>query len=499
MDKDLVFKRLLCYGLFSEKLGAIFSSKIFGEWIISNFSSLSIPKDKRYPLLPYKITRNNNSPRYLSIPHPLGFVKNCQEIQKSWEKIEEQIVSVRDYDKKSMVKLKEGNANHRLFSMDSYDQNRNKEEIQVRKQFGKKYLVHADIANCYPSVYTHAIGWALVGKKTAKKNQTNKKVWYNRLDATYRNMQDGETKGLPIGPDSSAIAAELILAQIDKKLYKYDYLRFIDDYKCFCTSKEEADNFIRDLGREAEEFRLFLNTKKTKILPLPQALNEDWVRKLKQFIDWKEISRFNKDKIIGFFDLSNELFQKNPSESPIRYAAKVLIGKKYVDFSSYNLILGYFLNLCFLFPYVLDICDGLMEIGIRRFPGWEKQIKERVQESLEKILIEHVKYNRSDVLTWGLFLAIKYDLTFASFSKLSKKILKTKDCIPALMCYLYQKSKKGNIQDFLDILGKVDEGEWWLFNYEVSRMEGRPISNTEMERFRQARITFLSQEILGSL
>ena len=36
---------------------------------------------------------------------------------------------------------------------------------------GAKYLVHADVSNCFPSIYTHALSWVLVGKDVAKQNQ----------------------------------------------------------------------------------------------------------------------------------------------------------------------------------------------------------------------------------------------------------------------------------------------------------------------------------------
>ena len=33
---------------------------------------------------------------------------------------------------------------------------------------GKRYMVTADISKCYPSIYSHAIAWALAGKSVAK-------------------------------------------------------------------------------------------------------------------------------------------------------------------------------------------------------------------------------------------------------------------------------------------------------------------------------------------
>ena len=399
MDKNIVFEKLLCYGLFPERLDGIFTSEQFGKWSIANEETINVPNNDCFSLLSYKVTRNNNSPRHMGIPHPLGFLRVCKAIFNNWEKIEIKTNNTISYEQKSMIRPKIDNKNKRLMSLCGYDNNPHAEQIQLDMQFGKKYFVHADISTFYPSIYTHSISWALVGKNEAKRNKNNKNLWYNRLDQACRNIQDSETIGIPIGPDTSGIISELILSQIDRKLEKYDHVRFIDDYKCFCSTKEQAESFIRDLSHLLDEYRLKLNTKKTKILPLPKALNDDWVRRLRQFVEWKEINILNKNKVIGFLDLASELFIENPSESPIRYAAKVLMKKKYKEYTAYNLILRYFLNLCFLYPYVIDICDDIISLGIKTFPTKADGIKEILMKSLHEILKEHVEYRRSDVIT----------------------------------------------------------------------------------------------------
>ena len=83
------------------------------------------------------------------------------------------------------------------------------------------FLVKADIATCFPSIYTHAIPWAAVGKEKAK-NSIRTDTWYNRIDERCREMCNGETHGLLIGPHTSNLIAEIILTVVDKKLYALD-------------------------------------------------------------------------------------------------------------------------------------------------------------------------------------------------------------------------------------------------------------------------------------
>jgi len=91
MKKDIILEKLLCYGFFPERLDGIFTSELFGKWIIANNAKINTPRNNRYSLLSYKLTRNNNSPRHMGIPHPLGFFRVCKEIFDNWEKIKAKI------------------------------------------------------------------------------------------------------------------------------------------------------------------------------------------------------------------------------------------------------------------------------------------------------------------------------------------------------------------------------------------------------------------------
>ena len=50
----------------------------------------------------------------------------------------------------------------------NYDNWRDDGSPEEDIMLGKKYLVKVDISQCFPSIYTHAIPWALVTKEVAK-------------------------------------------------------------------------------------------------------------------------------------------------------------------------------------------------------------------------------------------------------------------------------------------------------------------------------------------
>ena len=46
------------------------------------------------------------------------------------------------------------------------------EQLSIEKSLDFKYIFHTDIANFYPSIYTHSISWAIHTKEIAKKPRT---------------------------------------------------------------------------------------------------------------------------------------------------------------------------------------------------------------------------------------------------------------------------------------------------------------------------------------
>jgi hypothetical protein len=88
---------------------------------------------------------------------------------------------------------------------------RRKAEILAR--YGR--YVKTDIARFYPSLYTHSISWAILGKEWVKgniKKQGFKDHYSNKLDQAISSGNSGQTVGIPIGPDTSRIISELLRA-----------------------------------------------------------------------------------------------------------------------------------------------------------------------------------------------------------------------------------------------------------------------------------------------
>ena len=78
-----------------------------------------------------------------------------------------------------------------------------------------RYMFVTDITNCYGSIYTHTVAWALMGKENAKQKRQKPGLLGNTIDNYLQGMQYGQTNGIPQGSALSDFIAEIVLAYAD--------------------------------------------------------------------------------------------------------------------------------------------------------------------------------------------------------------------------------------------------------------------------------------------
>jgi len=150
---------------------------------------------------------------------------------------------------------------------------------KLEKQFHS--MLQVDISKCFPSIYTHSIGWAVKNKKLAKAKP--KGSFDGDFDSLMQLTNYRETNGIIIGPEVSRIFAEIILQKIDLNLvermsqdkYKvskdYDFRRYVDDYFVFFRSEDVKATFVKNLELCLLDYKMYLNEAKTTIASRPFA------------------------------------------------------------------------------------------------------------------------------------------------------------------------------------------------------------------------------------
>lgn len=135
-----------------------------------------------------------------------------------------------------------------------------------------KYIYHTDISDCYASVYTHSIPWALHSKKMAKRKTKN--LIGDKIDTQIQAMSFGQTNGIPQGSVLMDFIAEIVLTYADllltirlKKLnikdFEFKIIRYRDDYRIFVNDLSLSENIVKNLTEVLMELGLKLNSSKT--------------------------------------------------------------------------------------------------------------------------------------------------------------------------------------------------------------------------------------------
>lgn len=169
MDENKVFRALVKGGFFSEKLVPFFDSSHFFEFILAKPAWLNSCSKKASALgyVRHRIVSHNHKIRTIAIPHPHGYGRLCQCIKENWTDINSHIGCCWEGKAVNMVRVRNlSKTPDKIFEM-NYSSRIGENDFERITRFlsGNKYLVKADISNCFPSIYTHSIHGLLSGGK----------------------------------------------------------------------------------------------------------------------------------------------------------------------------------------------------------------------------------------------------------------------------------------------------------------------------------------------
>lgn len=494
VDKDYLFEGLLGHNYFPmvkekrDDIPPLFSSEgltpEIGDKLEAHQVALIDPLHKKphsrafsgYDQIEYRTTRFNNATRLMHIPCPGPFARLCGCLRDDWDKID-WICS----NDASQIKP-QAHEDGRIIAIDDYETHATGRLVVMEKDrfpadverhldmsFGAKYLVDADVSSCFPSIYTHAIPWALIGHKTAKDNR-GPSHWFNQVDWCQRHLKRNETHGVPVGPATSNIINEVILGKVDEALTTagYKFVRYIDDYKCYCPSRDKADEFLRDLERELGKYLLLLNTKKVTVEELPLPTKSEWVTEMAARIPASDTA--SPREVVACMDAAMGLQKRFPAGSVVKYAARSLSTK--LNDKSVGIFVKYMLHVAADAPIVLPILADVV-----------RRLRHVVHTpSLDAILERQVLFRRSDSACWTLYL---YGLCDAAVcDPLADKIIDSKDCM-AMASLLAIKQHEGKVTDFVKGLATAipyDVDQYWLLVHELQALVSDPWCSTYAEQ-----------------
>lgn len=398
-----------------EELPPIFHSRQFNP-AVADALRQTPPRKGGYDLMPFKRTRHPNIPRVMSIPHPRAYAELVHAICEGWDHIAQRCDSP---NSQLQFELHEDGR----MLVHAYDQVADDGVVENQDplaDFGMSYMLKTDINSFYPSAYSHALPWALVGHALAKQNR-GPALWYNAVDRGIQLCQRGETRGLPIGPGASSIIAESLLYPIDELLREkgYRFTRYIDDYTVFLDSASRCDEFLRDLSQALERYALSLNIRKTKVIELPTPSRETWITEINALIGEKALVPDHPDNLANrptiqrlraVIDRAIALSSHYPDGSVMKYALSALIerfrpidGLLIVDDPAERFLEDSMFRHAYHSPAIIPIIQRWLQY----YPSIDQRVEVRVVERLVRLLDRSFELGQSDNIVWCLYYLLQ--------------------------------------------------------------------------------------------
>ena len=324
MVPELSLGGMIERGFLTEHLPPCFTAKALGGAVDNDpdlESAFGSGKEATW-CCPHNLARPGGVSRRLGIPNPVSFFHLAKTVFDNWGELKSAAVGA---DLSTLLPAHQCEDGGRALIPHQGQEGRRAARAKVLRD--ARFLLVADVSSFYSSIYTHSIPWALHGKAEAKKQQGEKGLLGNRLDKLARNCQGRQTRGIPIGPDTSHVLAELILAKVDSTAFGTDVrgMRFVDDYFLAAENRTEAEHMRRDLIAALADFELELNEAKTRIVEAPAMIDDGFVGQLQSVFERDDLIH-SASSIVSYFDLAFRLSRDYPRSSVLAFAVSNLRG-----------------------------------------------------------------------------------------------------------------------------------------------------------------------------
>jgi hypothetical protein len=408
----------------------------------------------------YNLARAGTLRRKLSLLNPISYLKLSMLAEQKSADLEAMA-------NKSPLSLTKPITTHPDRAIERHTPLSNLSARRAAVRYAARYVLKTDVARFYHSIYTHSIPWAIHSKAVAKRDRSPN-LWGNTLDKLIRDSQDGQTIGIPIGPDLSLLLAELLLSAVDQELVNRTGVRgvrYIDDYELSFDTLADAERVRGVLQELLSDYELALNAAKTTIHELPLQLQEPWVSELGHF-DLRAEKRGQHTDLLRYFDRAFELARSHRVAGVLRYA----VGK------AANLVV--LLENRPLFQDLLLQCatvePGCLPMALRvlcRFRVEDDTVPTGLEMTFNSIIQSHAPQGHSSEVCWALWGCILFGIKVKM--KSADALIAMNDPTAALLgLHAQQKDllpRNDHLDSFQQFLTTQDlYGEQWILAYEAN-------------------------------
>jgi hypothetical protein len=475
--EDEVLVKLLEKGMLPIQLPPGFTSTTFASALPHFQGTWGTLDNRKNSYLPEKfsVPRSSYYRRNISIVNPVGFYFLSRDIAKFWSEIA-------SHYQKSPLSRSIPNFEESLRAINLIKFSELYEE-KVLAGAGYQYAIVTDVTNYFPTLYTHTLPWALHGKAVAKKNRKSRTggMYGNDLDRRSMDIQDGQTIGLPIGPDTSHILAEVIGVAVDLKLREElgawpAGFRYVDDFFLFFDTREEAERGLAAVIKAVNSFELQINAAKTRITKVSDIVEESWKYVIKRL----EISPHRKeqrDDIHHYFEVLFSLEKKYRDESLIKYGLRQ-ISSTIIKKSNWPVFEAYLLKCGYAFPNTIQVITHIL--STYHYHGYELNI-EAIKRFCNNIISSAAASNHHGEVAWLLWACKELNVNLNPEAANEVERMNSSVCTLILLD-LHQHGLVTEIPNVAALAAYAQESALsdskWLLAYEAGRRNWLGVGNT---------------------
>lgn len=468
------------------------SSDIYNEWkSLEVFKSTPMRGRKNASKYNYKLNdcepelislpKRNFERRPISITHPIPQLLLCHEYQNNWRSIQKWLSRQRF----SLDKIRVGTSPRGLQSIDF---SLHQTKVNLIKS-SSDWIVETDIARFYPSIYTHSITWAAYGKEKVKNNLNRYKgTLADRLDTLTRKCNRNQTIGIPIGPETSRIFAEIISSRIDDDLKGQNVElndntadRLQDDWSIGATTLTDAEYALSQIMLSYRSYGLDINGTKTQINHLKSVYRNDGIEELNNFI--ANDYTFKGVRLKRFIDATLRIQSSYPKNPIISYSLSILENQSFTAADSAYLE-SFLLQAAVIAPLSLPkIC----RIIVNQDRMTNQLSRKRIANRFSELMARSLEKGETFEAIWFLY-TIRGLRKKISTSKIRELIeVPSGSVIPLLLLDMRSKGlTTGKLPEhsWLQLIDKNDtKSHWsWLMAYEGVRNGWLPDNSGNMNK-----------------
>ncbi|MBY5769584.1 RNA-directed DNA polymerase [Rhizobium leguminosarum] len=440
-------QNLASKGYFPLELPPTFTTKSFGEnisAILSDWMSSGVVKKDAISIRKKLKARGNYTyqiddtesevltkpkrgfeRRGLHIAHPIPQSLLAEEIARNWPEIATWI-SKKRY---SMDRTEPTDKGDRAISDINFLLHGIKKDFILS---GADWILKTDITRFYPSIYTHSVAWAAYGKSRTKNLLYTKRhagSLADRIDLLLRKSNMNQTVGIPVGPDTSRIVADIISSRIDDDFHQLmersnghvaagrnDRLlkpaqidRLQDDWFIGAQSLEMAEQALSWLSIAYRAYGLEINGAKTSVDRILNQEKETWASELALHLQSTR-GRLTGANLKGFLDRVVHLQAQYKSSPVVSFAVSSLEAFSPAD-ADVPLLESFYILAASIAPGHMDrVCTALVNLQHTK----KALSKDRIRDRFVTLAEQHVELGNGFEAIWLLHTLRGLRIKFAS-------------------------------------------------------------------------------------